>query len=209
MVPVPSVRIPRAPTYSGSRRLRAAFRLRGSHPLRPAFPCRSAAPRLAFRGPITPTLCRFGLLPFRSPLLGESFAYFLLLRLLRCFNSPGFSPAPMCSGQDAAPLRAAGSPIRIPPDLCVLATPRSVSPLSASFLSRQCQGIRHTPCSASSLLQYVLCSVASYFSRTAFLEAVSQLLSFRFFGKIYLLLSGFQRTIPRDRSLKANAEIFS
>ena len=32
---------------------------------------------------------RFGLFPGRSPLLGESFDYFLFLRVLRCFSSPG------------------------------------------------------------------------------------------------------------------------
>ena len=33
----------------------------------------------------------FGLFPFRSPLLRESIAFFLFLRLLRCFSSPGCS----------------------------------------------------------------------------------------------------------------------
>lgn len=38
-------------------------------------------------------VCRgFGLFPVRSPLLGESLACFLLLRLLRCFNSAGWPP---------------------------------------------------------------------------------------------------------------------
>ena len=35
---------------------------------------------------------RFGLIPGRSPLLGESFSYFLLLRVLRCFSSPRSPP---------------------------------------------------------------------------------------------------------------------
>ncbi len=35
---------------------------------------------------------RFGLLPFRSPLLGESLDYFLFLRVLRCFSSPRSPP---------------------------------------------------------------------------------------------------------------------
>ncbi len=33
---------------------------------------------------------RFGLFPVRSPLLRESFVYFLFLRLLRCFSSAGW-----------------------------------------------------------------------------------------------------------------------
>ena len=35
---------------------------------------------------------RFGLFPFRSPLLRESILFFLFLRLLRCFSSPGCCP---------------------------------------------------------------------------------------------------------------------
>ena len=38
----------------------------------------------------TPTVnCRFGLFPVRSPLLTES-NFFLFLRVLRCFSSPGY-----------------------------------------------------------------------------------------------------------------------
>ena len=51
---------------------------------------------LRYRGPTTPRRPEppwFGLFPGRSPLLGESFAYFLLLRVLRCFSSPR-SPSP-------------------------------------------------------------------------------------------------------------------
>ena len=35
------------------------------------------------------SMVRFGLFPFRSPLLRKSFVYFLFLRVLRCFSSPG------------------------------------------------------------------------------------------------------------------------
>ena len=35
---------------------------------------------------------RFGLFPFRSPLLWKSIIFFLFLRLLRCFSSPGSLP---------------------------------------------------------------------------------------------------------------------
>ena len=50
------------------------------------------------RGPTTPRAprpARFGLVPFRSPLLGESLACFLLLPLLRCFSSRR-SPTSRC-----------------------------------------------------------------------------------------------------------------
>ena len=71
-----------------------SFRLRGCHPLWPRCPARSAMVMLSPLhgsspcGPTTPLRSRFGLLPFRSPLLRES----LLISfpgLLRWFTSPG------------------------------------------------------------------------------------------------------------------------
>ena len=41
------------------------------------------------RHPVAYHYAWFGLLPFRSPLLRKSFVYFLFLRVLRCFSSPG------------------------------------------------------------------------------------------------------------------------
>ena len=51
----------------------------------------------------------FGLLPFRSPLLGESF---LFLWVLRCFSSPGSLPRAMCSPVDTWACPHVGFPIR-------------------------------------------------------------------------------------------------
>ena len=73
------------------------LRLRGYHPLRRRFPGGLASPSSRRkRGPTTPGAPedgpRFGLLPFRSPLLGESLDYFLFLRVLRCFSSPRSPP---------------------------------------------------------------------------------------------------------------------
>ena len=45
---------------------------------------------------------RFGLLRFRSPLLSESLSYFLFLRVLRCFSSPGSPPYAMDLRKDNA-----------------------------------------------------------------------------------------------------------
>ena len=77
--------------YRNTESLR--LRLRGSHPLRPGFPAGSPAwcllpPRVIPLRPFNPALRRFGLLPFRSPLLRES----LLISfpaLLRWFTSRG------------------------------------------------------------------------------------------------------------------------
>ena len=64
---------------------------------------------------------------------------FLLLRVLRCFSSPGWLPFG-CRVFDAA-----GFPIRTPADHGPCATPRSLSQLSASFLAAGSQGIPHAP----------------------------------------------------------------
>ena len=78
-------------------------------------------------------LKRFGLFPFRSPLLGESLIYFLFLRVLRCFSSPGSPHYTMSSCNDTAPLRAVCSHIRISTDQGLFAAPRSFSQLVTSF----------------------------------------------------------------------------
>ncbi len=78
------------------------FRVRGSYPLWPGFPAGSASQQFCnfpifirhhLTTPAGLATCRFGLLPFRSPLLGECFRLtavcFLFLQVLRCFTSLG------------------------------------------------------------------------------------------------------------------------
>ncbi len=91
----------------------ASLRLRGCHPLRPPFPGPSAWWRFlnAVLQPRGCTQPRFGLFPFRSPLLRESFDYFLFLSLLRCFSSGGWPPR----GWHAFSMP--GCPIRTPRDI--------------------------------------------------------------------------------------------
>ena len=67
MVPPVSDRAPPTPPYSGYSLGWSAFKVRGCHPLRPAFPCPTT--------PRAPRRPRFGLVPFRSPLLGESLLF--------------------------------------------------------------------------------------------------------------------------------------
>src|SRR5690606_23718690 len=74
-----------------------------------------------------------GCFPFARRYSGNR-CCFLLLRVLRCFSSPGCPPYPMCSGMDTIPLRMVGSPIRTPPDQRLLTAPRGVSPFAASFI---------------------------------------------------------------------------
>ena len=71
-------------------RASSLFRLRGCHPVSPDFPIPFAYNDflLFADSPTTPNPeNRFGLFPFRSPLLRESFVYFLFLQVLRCFSS--------------------------------------------------------------------------------------------------------------------------
>ena len=113
-----------------------AFRLRGCHPVLPNFPdmfgyaivnlCKSL-----------PLWCiatlRFGLFPFRSPLLRKSFVYFLFLRVLRCFSSPGSPTQTMDSSVHTSTLLLVSFLIRISADRSLFAAPRSFSQLVTSF----------------------------------------------------------------------------
>ena len=93
----------------------SALRVRGCHPLRPRCPARSAAPlfshapRVIPARPYNPARGRFGLLPLRSPLLGES----LLISspaLLRWFTSRSLAPPRYCLRARGARLPACGLP---------------------------------------------------------------------------------------------------
>ena len=61
-------------------------------PLSRGFCSRAVMPRLGPTTPARPEPRWFGLIPGRSPLLGESLSYFLFLRVLRCFSSPRSPP---------------------------------------------------------------------------------------------------------------------
>ena len=88
-------------------------------------------------------LTRFGLLPFRSPLLRESS---LLLGVLRCFSSPG-APRRHSTCRGDPRRHGPGCPIRIPLDRRLPAPPQGVSP-RGRVLPRQ-SAPRHPPCAHS------------------------------------------------------------
>ena len=71
----------------------------------------------------------------------RNLGWFLFLRVLRCFSSPG-SPHPtiLFTGCSMI-LHHGGFPIRISTDLCLFAAPRSFSQLVTSFFGSWCQGI--------------------------------------------------------------------
>ena len=77
MVPADSGGIPRVPPYSGFRLMQDVLRVRGFHALWRRFPAPSASMTCNFVAALQPRRRRnaAGLLPFRSPLLGESFLF--------------------------------------------------------------------------------------------------------------------------------------
>ena len=82
MVPADSHRVPLAPRYSGYRVKYIQLRVRDYHPLWSNFPISSTHQTYHHYGPTTPTqpkLHRFGLFPFRSPLLRKSLLFSLPL----------------------------------------------------------------------------------------------------------------------------------
>ena len=91
----------------------------------------------------------FGLFQFRSPLLSESFVYFLFLRVIRWFSSPGSPRIPMYSVYDITTLLVMSFLIRISAGQRSFATLRSFSQLVTSFFGAMYQGI----------LLYALCSL--------------------------------------------------
>ncbi len=115
------------------------FRIRGFHPLRRCIPTASAN-----------TLQTLGLLPVRSPLLGES-------RLIsfpqgtEMFHFPWF--APLKGNMTRAML---GCPIQKSGNQSFLAAPPGLSQPSTSFIASLCLGIHHLPLVSFRNLRYYL-----------------------------------------------------
>ena len=146
MVLVSSVKIPRVPTYSGYRLpfLNFAYGIVTLYDLpfkvvRLSSPVQSCGPY-----PSSISTAGLGCSDFARHYFRNRF-YFLFLRVLRCFSSPGSPPVSMCSIQDNATLLALSSLIRISADHWMFAPPRSFSQLTASFFGAIYQGILREP----------------------------------------------------------------
>ena len=158
MVPPDSDRAPPTPPYSGSRLGWRQFRVRGCHPLPRAFPGVFRYLRFVhFAGPTTPRAPRrprFGLFPFRSPLLGESLL-FSFPPTTGMFRFVGFaSPLGGCraSARRVAPfghLRINGRS-RLPADFRGL--PRPSSPPGAKASSVRLNSLLALACLAVAIL---------------------------------------------------------
>ena len=151
MVLAYSDRIPRVPPYSGYSLLLNNFTYGAFTLFCRAFQHCSA---IVFNGLWSPSPQKycyswFGLFRFRSPLLSESLFYFLFLRVIRCFSSPGSLHYTIYSCNDTITLLMVSSLIRISTDHGLFATPRSFSQLVTSFFGAMYQGI----------LLYALCSL--------------------------------------------------
>ena len=119
------------------------FRVRDFYPVSCIFPDIFHYPSISVLGPSPRTYyyLRFGLFRFRSPLLSESFLYFLFLRVFRCFSSPGSPQYTIYSCIDNTTLLVLSSLIRISADHRIFASTRSFSQLVTSFFGAMYQGI--------------------------------------------------------------------
>ena len=147
-----SHRVSRAPWYSGpSSNEPGSFRVQGCHLLWPAVPDRSAKilvydsstapyhrPTKAYNSASTThtglTSMRFGLFPFRSPLLGES-------RLIsfpagtEMFHFPAWASPRLWIQRGIGGIHRLGCPIRVSSDHGLLAAPRGLSQLATPFVA--------------------------------------------------------------------------
>ena len=142
MVLLSSVRIPRVPTYSGYPCPSHDFAYGAVTLFRCAFQRSSAILIRNVRGPYPARIatCGLGSSDFARHYFRNR-SYFLFLRVLRCFSSPGSPHIPMDSVYDNAALPALSSLIRISADLRIFAPPRSFSQLITSFFGAMYLGI--------------------------------------------------------------------
>ena len=146
MVLTYSVRIPRVPTYSGYSLIVNVFNYGTFTLSHVPFQVSSSNVHFSSGSPLPHTYYYiwFGLFRFRSPLLSESLFYFLFLRVIRWFSSPGSPRITIDSLYDNTTLLVLSFLIRISAVLRSFATPRSFSQLVTSFFGAMYQGILHT-----------------------------------------------------------------
>ncbi len=154
MVPPASHKVSRASWYSGSPPEDAPVALRDSHPLWSAIPGRSSRMHLHYAGPTTPSSLareRFGLLPFRSPLLWES-RLISLGRATEMFQFAHLPPHGLCVHPWVSRHHPGGvASFGLSGLIACMQLPLNVSPVSASFIGLQRLGIHLVLCVACSL----------------------------------------------------------
>ena len=142
MVPPTSHRIPRVLWYSGSRAASLPFAYGTGTLSGPAFiQCSAKEIRfLSVRNPFGPKTKGLGSFPFARR-YSENRVYFLFLRLLRCFSSPGSPRYTMNSCNVTYAFPYVSSLIRKSAVDRLLAATRSLSQPATSFFGAWCQGI--------------------------------------------------------------------
>ena len=105
------------------------------------FQSSSSTKSISFVLSVTPDKSGLGCFPFARRYLGNRL-FFLFLRVLRCFSSPGLPLASYVFTYKYLRVAQVGFPIRKSPDQCIFAAPRSISVLIPSFIGSWCQGIR-------------------------------------------------------------------
>jgi hypothetical protein len=144
VVPPASHKVSRASWYSGSQPRQSPCPLPDSHRLWCRFPAASRTGTDATVGPTTPPdpkVSRFGLLPFRSPLLRES----RLISVRRATEMFQFTrdPPPCLWIQQGVSRHHSGwvAPLGYSGLIACMQLPLNVSPVSASFFGFSRQGI--------------------------------------------------------------------
>ena len=143
MVPAVSDRIPRVPPYSGLSLDYTLFVYRTVTPFGRLFQTVPLPVFLFLTHPTTPLMPqhqRFGLFPFRSPLLRKSLL-FSFPPGTEMFQFPGFASRLHGISRQVG----MGCPIRISTDQRLFAPPRSFSQLITSFFASGSLGIPRTP----------------------------------------------------------------
>ena len=150
MVLLSSVRIPRVPTYSGYSSPSNNFAYGTVTPFGEPFQTPSAIVFSTKQSPYPPHIAiwSLGCSNFARHYFQNRF-FFLFLRVMRCFSSPGSPDSTIDSYYRNTTLLVLSSLIRISADLRSFATPHSFSQLVTSFFGAMYQGI----------LLYALCSL--------------------------------------------------
>ena len=156
MVLPASHRISRVPWYSGAQSVKFKFRLQDYHLLWWDFPVFFSYLNFILYRVLNPsTSTGLGCSPFARRYLENRF-FFLFLRVLRCFSSPGLPLLTYGFSKEYLRVTQVGFPIRKSPDQSLFATPRSISVLIPSFIGSWCQGIRPMPLITWPLLLYIV-----------------------------------------------------
>ena len=146
MVPPASDKIPRVSPYSGCSSLPLPISPTGLSPSSAVLPFTFGYLLLLLsQNPFNPISRWFGLLPFRSPLLGESLL-FSSPPGTWMFQFPGYLSLGLSfSSEDDIAFSMPGSPIRTSACLRFLTARRRFSQFGASFFSFEWPGILRTP----------------------------------------------------------------